>query len=178
MTDKETALYRHFDAEGVLLYVGITLNWRNRTWQHKKTAHWFRDIAEIKIEWFDKRNEAIEAERDAILNELPKYNIQLRYTEPKKAKEDRADEAKMEIIRQVLFSPIYTLEGAAEVLGASVSHIKKMITVGELGAVVKSRHERTLNGVTRTNTRWMVTGWQIIDFIENMERSAAWTSKN
>jgi len=70
-----TALYRHFNKYGTLLYVGISLNSIQRTMQHSQGARWFEQIAQITIEWFPSREEAEEAERKAIKAEHPKHNI-------------------------------------------------------------------------------------------------------
>lgn len=68
-----TALYRHFDSAGALLYVGISLNALLRLSQHK-TAPWFREIARVEIEWHDTREAAISAESAAIRDEGPRWN--------------------------------------------------------------------------------------------------------
>ena len=70
-----TALYRHFDADGRLLYVGISLNAIARLTQHRLTAHWFRSIARIEIEWHESRELAEAAEREAIKQERPAHNV-------------------------------------------------------------------------------------------------------
>ncbi len=70
-----TALYRHFDAAGRLLYVGISLNSVARLGQHLRTAAWFFDISRVEIEWFPARVDAEQAERAAILTERPLHNI-------------------------------------------------------------------------------------------------------
>jgi excinuclease UvrABC nuclease subunit len=69
-----TALYRHFDAAGRLLYVGISLSAVQRLAQHRLTAHWFERIARIEIEWRDSREEALIAEIQAIARERPECN--------------------------------------------------------------------------------------------------------
>jgi excinuclease UvrABC nuclease subunit len=68
-------LYRHFDATGVLLYVGSSLNAISRTSKHRLTVHWYSQIATISLEHFSSRVAAMEAEQLAIKNEKPKYNI-------------------------------------------------------------------------------------------------------
>ena len=68
-------LYRHFNAEGELLYVGISLSAVKRLSQHKCDSTWYGDIATIEIEKFPTREEAMEAETVAIQNEAPIYNI-------------------------------------------------------------------------------------------------------
>jgi excinuclease UvrABC nuclease subunit len=70
-----TALYRHFDAAGVLLYVGISLNSIKRTAQHKYGAKWFQRIDRITFTWHDTRAAALAAEAIAIAKERPVWNV-------------------------------------------------------------------------------------------------------
>lgn len=79
---RETHLYRHLDAEGRLLYVGISLSALNRLSQHKTTAHWFASIAKVTIETFPSHKEALEAEKLAIKTDNPAWNISRPKTEP------------------------------------------------------------------------------------------------
>ena len=69
-------LYRHFDGDGVLLYAGISLSALARLVQHRRGAHWYRDIASVRIEKFPTREAAQAAEKIAIENEKPLFNIQ------------------------------------------------------------------------------------------------------
>lgn len=71
----DTALYRHFDAANVLLYVGIALSPASRTSQHRRNASWFSQVARIEIEWFISREGAELAEREAIRTENPIFNL-------------------------------------------------------------------------------------------------------
>lgn len=70
-----TALYRHFDSEGKLLYVGISLNAVSRLAQHRLSAAWFMEIAKIEIEWHPSREAACDAEVAAIQTERPAHNV-------------------------------------------------------------------------------------------------------
>lgn len=68
-------LYRHFDAEGRLLYVGITVDPVARLRNHKLNAPWARDIARVEVSVaFGSREEAEDAERRVIRAEAPTYN--------------------------------------------------------------------------------------------------------
>jgi hypothetical protein len=71
----KTALYRHFDAQGVLLYVGISLSAVHRLEQHKRSAGWFGEIARVDVEWHETRAEALTAEAIAIAKEEPSWNV-------------------------------------------------------------------------------------------------------
>jgi hypothetical protein len=79
MTAKEaldggTELYRYFDADWNLLYVGISFSSLVRLAQHRSTDVWFQRVTRIEIERFDRREEAEEAERKAIRRERPEFN--------------------------------------------------------------------------------------------------------
>lgn len=70
-----TELYRHFDENGVLLYLGISISTMTRLRGHKSSSHWFNKIERIQIERFPTREEAERAEFQAIVNEKPLHNI-------------------------------------------------------------------------------------------------------
>lgn len=71
----KTCLYRHFDKDGNLLYVGISLSPINRLRQHTKSARWVDLISRVEMTWYGTREDAERAERMAIKTELPEYNI-------------------------------------------------------------------------------------------------------
>lgn len=70
-----TYLYRLFDAEGRLLYVGITKQLETRMEQHAKVQHWWPLVVSRNTQPFATRVAAMEAEAAAILSENPSYNI-------------------------------------------------------------------------------------------------------
>ncbi|MGW9371155.1 GntR family transcriptional regulator [Streptomyces xanthophaeus] len=67
-----TGLYRHYSADGELLYVGIAYDPDLRLEQH----YWRRESARHTVNWFDRRRDALEAESKAIADERPRYNLQ------------------------------------------------------------------------------------------------------
>jgi ATP-dependent protease La (Lon)-like substrate-binding protein/GIY-YIG catalytic domain-containing protein len=67
-------VYRHFDAEGRLMYIGSTKSIPNRTGDHQKGAPWWHDVARITVERYPTREEAYAVEKIAIKSEKPKYN--------------------------------------------------------------------------------------------------------
>lgn len=72
-----TCLYRHFDKDGVLLYVGVSMSPLLRTSAHKR-SRWHKAIYCIKLTHFDTPSEAYAAEEIAIKSEMPIFNIQLK----------------------------------------------------------------------------------------------------
>lgn len=81
-------LYRHFDAEGRLLYVGITSSTFRRMRQHKHNSSWYEQVTRIEIERFPSREAARQAEMVAIDKEKPLFNM---WTEEKKGPKARPD---------------------------------------------------------------------------------------
>lgn len=67
-------LYRFFDEEETLLYVGISKNFGQRIKEHEKAnRHWFQFQKRYALEFIDSR-EAIEIERQTIQKEKPIFN--------------------------------------------------------------------------------------------------------
>lgn len=88
------ALYRHFSETGELLYVGMSANPMQRTYAHSANASWFGEVSTIRIERFDSREKARDAELKAIREESPAFNQQgkqndlLRHKPPKPVRVD------------------------------------------------------------------------------------------
>lgn len=76
--DRPTALYRFFDSDDRVLYVGITHRLKKRTAEHAKeyAGTWWPLVVSRSVEWHRTRTEAGRAERKAILAEQPPFNIQ------------------------------------------------------------------------------------------------------
>lgn len=73
----QTGLYRHFDAAGGLLYVGISAKPPTRLAEHARGSDWAKAIARVTIEWFETREAALIAETHAIQSEAPAFNLKL-----------------------------------------------------------------------------------------------------
>ncbi|MBP0635528.1 GIY-YIG nuclease family protein [Cupriavidus sp. AcVe19-6a] len=71
-------LYRHFNAQDQLLYVGISNSAIARLKGHQRNgaSHWVDEIAYMTVETFLTRDVALAMERTAIKRERPLYNIQ------------------------------------------------------------------------------------------------------
>jgi predicted GIY-YIG superfamily endonuclease len=71
---ERTALYRLYDADGRLLYIGIT-NDPNRRWaQHARSSRWWPKVVTKKIEWLQSRSASLAAEKVEIERLNPPYN--------------------------------------------------------------------------------------------------------
>lgn len=71
------SLYRLYDSEGNLLYVGISLTAADRLSQHRSQQSWWHKVASVTLEQHPDRAAVQEAERLAIQTEHPRYNIVL-----------------------------------------------------------------------------------------------------
>jgi predicted GIY-YIG superfamily endonuclease len=69
------ALYRFFDVEDRLLYIGITAGLPQRLMRHADGKPWWLQVAKITVEVMPGRAEVLAAERAAIRAERPLYNI-------------------------------------------------------------------------------------------------------
>ena len=69
-------LYRLYDAEDQLLYIGISWSAIARMSQHKAEKPWFGDVARIEVTKCSSRAEATNLERQAIQAERPLHNKQ------------------------------------------------------------------------------------------------------
>lgn len=69
-------LYRWYNTNDDLLYVGITNNPSARSYTHNKESRFFIDDTPVRcaLELFGSRDEVLDAERLAIINEKPIYN--------------------------------------------------------------------------------------------------------
>ena len=73
-TGPKRKLYRHYDRDGVLLYVGVSVSALARLESHFGKSHWANQIVRVEIEWFDTPALAIVAEGLAITTERPLHN--------------------------------------------------------------------------------------------------------
>lgn len=70
-----TLLYRIYGADGTLLYVGVTCDWEERVRRHASTQPWWDEVEYVDFEPRQPRRLALAAERRAIAEERPLYNI-------------------------------------------------------------------------------------------------------
>ncbi len=71
-----TALYRRFDEDDVLLYVGISDQLMERSAWHERHSAWVPFVVRRTTEWYASRSEAEAAETAAIKAEQPLFNRQ------------------------------------------------------------------------------------------------------
>lgn len=146
--DSITNLYRHYDADGVLLYVGISLSAVNRLSQHKSSP-WFDRIARVQIEPFKTRDEALDAETHAIQHERPLFNKHKRkqlFYGPEKL--SRSLKLIKEAAETVYNSIPNTYEGAlllkisdaAIAISLDETDVRKLIKAGEIRAIKLGRN--------------------------------------
>jgi predicted GIY-YIG superfamily endonuclease len=67
-------VYRCFNKEGDLLYVGCSSNVAARLADHKRISVWYEVLARVEISDPMPRERALEAEKRAIIQEGPRFN--------------------------------------------------------------------------------------------------------
>lgn len=68
------ALYRHYDADGVPLYIGISANLEVRGRSHSRESVWVKFAVRVDARWYACREDAAAAEAAAIRRERPVFN--------------------------------------------------------------------------------------------------------
>lgn len=75
---KKPAVYRMFNEDGDLLYVGRSIDVLQRLSSHRKVKAWWTDVANVTVTHYDDELEACREEALAIAHEQPRYNAQCR----------------------------------------------------------------------------------------------------
>lgn len=70
-------LYRFFDSEETLLYVGLTVNPGRRMERHRNTKDWWSTVAHVAMEQHPSIEALRAAERAAIETERPLHNVRM-----------------------------------------------------------------------------------------------------
>jgi predicted GIY-YIG superfamily endonuclease len=90
---KAATLYRYYDANGALLYVGVSKRPFDRLTQHQAEKPWHLEIATVRLEHLPDLSAALKAEAEAIRDEIPLHNRArlLQQTEPLEVTQARAE---------------------------------------------------------------------------------------
>lgn len=118
-------LYRAYDVNGRLLYVGISRSWLRR-WEHHKTeSPWFDDVRRIDLEPHPDRASALDAERKAIHREMPLHNTEHNHPNLRSGpRSNRPLSERVETTRRRLeaWRPIYGPQGCCRATRCPVDH--------------------------------------------------------
>jgi excinuclease UvrABC nuclease subunit len=68
------ALYRHFDEDDVLLYIGVADNLALRLSTHERESLWRMFAVRAEVEWLPDRTTALKAEQALIKELQPIFN--------------------------------------------------------------------------------------------------------
>jgi hypothetical protein len=72
---KAYTLYRFWNSQGALLYVGMTGDPGTRWKHHSKGKAWWSDVDRVTVEHFESERELRDAETLAIVAETPRHNV-------------------------------------------------------------------------------------------------------
>ncbi|HAW53702.1 MAG TPA: hypothetical protein DCX29_01735 [Hyphomonas sp.] len=75
--NRPVAIYRHYDRDQKLLYVGITDDMTRRSREHSKAAEWWSLVDDTRVQYVQTRAHALDLERVAIIHEKPAHNVAL-----------------------------------------------------------------------------------------------------
>ena len=135
-------VYRCFNVEGNLLYVGMTWNVDERIIAHRSNTHWFGEVNDVQVEKHEDKLSALTAEMVAIKDEWPMYNIHIpteSQVENSKFFYERDDEAllsgEIDIAQAEPLSPVKmssSLKEMSIILDMSYAHMYKMARAGRI----------------------------------------------
>ena len=78
MSEPMARVYRCFDGDDRLLYVGVSGGPEQRLKDHARKSPWFGDVARVAVTPLMPRRAALDAEYEAIRSERPVHNKQPR----------------------------------------------------------------------------------------------------
>lgn len=131
-----TAVYRFFDKDDQLLYVGVAKDPERRWAKHASDKDWWSQVARKTTEWHDTRAEALAAEATAIREDWPKYNVthnvrdRAQRAEARQAAAERAEAA----FKDAVAAFRATAEGAAMSYGESRLAVAEALGDGQRAA--------------------------------------------
>lgn len=106
LSAKPHALYRFYDRTDALLYVGITVDLPARIKNHSRKKSWWRDVHHIAVEQHDTRQEALDAEAEAIREEGPlhndQHNLMVQVADAPPGRCSEQDDDAIELAKQIL----------------------------------------------------------------------------
>ena len=70
-----TGLYHIYGEADSLLYIGVSKHFGVRWQQHAQKQPWWNERRRMTVDFYDTRDEALDAEALAIFTEQPKYNV-------------------------------------------------------------------------------------------------------
>jgi len=169
-------LYRHYDVNGVLLYVGISFCAVLRLSAHRKESGWYGEIVRVEIERFPTRYAVLVAERKAIRAENPRHNIKYNSPVPERSDIGLATDLIADAPNLLYFERIqksysilsrqawYNLGEASGVLGLDTQTIKELLEAGELkGWKTKGKGK---------GPAYKFSAWQLLEYLESIHMEA------
>jgi len=124
LDQERTYVYRLWDNDKNLLYVGVSNNWANRINQHKQQKQWSGQISSVTVEEFASRYEALAAESKAIQTENPIYNLAGRTT--------ATGDPSLVIDKSSRLDESYSVHQASVMIGVSDRRVRQLVAKGRL----------------------------------------------
>jgi hypothetical protein len=169
----EHALYRYFDADGNLLYVGISLSAVARAVQHKAASEWYSKAVRMDIQRFESRDQLRFAEVAAIRKERPKFNsrhntgdwdVAVATTERTNAKQMRVG-----LLRDTI-KLVYSEYEVQNLLQLKGDELEELLKAGHIRFFLGTGgYSQKLNARKRVR---LFSGWEVMGLIEHLEGRA------
>ncbi len=142
-----TTLYRLYDEEGWLLYIGITGRGITRLHGHARgPACWWRAVRSATFQHFSSRERAEEAEREAIRTEFPFENVMHNGAIARARQQAEGQVAEEQVPVPDPLAPLaedprimFTKGDVADLLGIARSELEQHIAAGRVQVANLSR---------------------------------------
>ncbi len=121
------AVYRAYDADGVLLYVGCSRRWPLRFEQHAGARPWWDEVTRVDLQHFATCLEAFAAERNAIASEYPLYNIAGKSRPPVRRARRPRGPLPLTPLKRVIFSEGFKQSWLAEQIGVDQPAMSRIV---------------------------------------------------
>lgn len=172
---RPAAVYRLYDAEGTLLYIGSSYDPEKRCENHARKP-WWSQVAKRTEEWHGSRSAAYTEEAKAIWEETPRHNVAstLAYAARRRAPgtaaecRERSKAAYLEWTAQRDAQPgIFDLLGAGLSWDAALQEIRRCREV----------YERVIRDAADVDQLYAGRAEQVVAVIESSIRGLAWPER-
>lgn len=164
---RHTSLYRFFDSNGSLLYVGISFDLPTRWVDHSSSKPWWHCVDTATIEHYPDRGTAEAAERHAIKTENPAWNVLHRSS--KTASSEARPRPKQPVAPALTPTRLIRVGQAAKMLrGITTAAVHRYAEAG----LLKSKCV-TLNGERRFFEQSVLELKAVVDMLPGPEQDAA-----
>lgn len=150
-TARPAAVYRFYDAEGALLYIGSAYAPDVR-WEEHRRKPWATEVAKRTECWYPNRTEAYVAETAAIKSELPRHNITNNPAAPPR------EAVGVNPIAHILDRQIREIESVEDDAEAALAATRLIEEYASLPGWLRAKRQECVHSIRTTGKTWAQIG--------------------